>query len=283
MVPGNKTWFLALAAIALLALVILSASLPDLDLQPSQRFQLFPERSQFNDSPLDEFVSPDVRAFIIIAIYILGYVLFPLSIILFIFRPEMRQGFRRYLTLLLWMLTIYYLILNFSRRVNLDQLLAPNAGGEEVLGDPVVVAPNSPPEWLVYAVSFFILLVLTGLGVYIYMRFFRTTPLQEIAQDAQEALDDLYAGADIGDTIKRCYVDMSRTLNATRGIQRHEAMTPRQFERRLGALGLPNQEVQQLTRLFEQVRYGNKQPDPQQETQAIDCLSAIVLHAQTST
>ena len=283
MVPGNKTWFLALASIALLALVVLSASLPELDLQPGQRFQLFSQRSQLNESPLEESVSPEVRTLILIGIYIIGYVLLPLSIILFIFRPEMRKGFRRYLTLLLWMLTIYYLIINFARRVNLDQLLSPSVGGEEVLADPVVVTPSSPPEWLVYAISFFVLLALAGAAFYLYLRFLRPTPLQEIAQDAQEALDDLYAGADINDTIKRCYVDMSRTLSATRGIQRHEAMTPRQFEQRLGELGLPNKEVEQLTRLFEQVRYGNKQPNPQQETQAINCLSAIVLHAQTST
>jgi hypothetical protein len=40
--------------------------------------------------------------------------------------------------------------------------------------------------------------------------------------------------------------------------------------------GLPGKHVQQLTRLFEQVRYGAKVSDEQKERQAIACLTAIV-------
>ncbi|MBN1178908.1 MAG: DUF4129 domain-containing protein, partial [Anaerolineae bacterium] len=100
--------------------------------------------------------------------------------------------------------------------------------------------------------------------------------LQQLGEEAQEAIDQLCAGADLKDVVLRCYVDMSHTLQESKGIERDKAMTPREFEQHLMNTGLPHEHVQQLTRLFEAVRYGAKHLGETEQQQAIRCLSAIV-------
>ena len=53
-------------------------------------------------------------------------------------------------------------------------------------------------------------------------------------------------------------------------------MTPREFEQVLGGLGLRDEHIQQLTRLFERVRYSAAAPGEREEREAEACLSAIV-------
>ena len=81
----------------------------------------------------------------------------------------------------------------------------------------------------------------------------------------------------------RCYYDMVRVLNEERGITRPRAMTPREFEERLRELGIPDEPVRRLTRLFEEVRYGAKTPGESEEEQAIFCLNAIVWASKGTT
>jgi hypothetical protein len=100
--------------------------------------------------------------------------------------------------------------------------------------------------------------------------------LEQLAREAQGALDALKGGADLKDTVIRCYFEMSRVLNEERGIRRERAMTPREFEVRLSELGLPEQHVVQLTRLFEGVRYGSRVTGEREADQAVASLTAIV-------
>jgi hypothetical protein len=53
-------------------------------------------------------------------------------------------------------------------------------------------------------------------------------------------------------------------------------MTAREFQRRLGRIGIPEEPVAQLTKLFESVRYGSKETGPEEERLALRSLSAIV-------
>jgi len=97
-----------------------------------------------------------------------------------------------------------------------------------------------------------------------------------VHDDVAVLLRDLEAGGDLKNIVLRCYRDMSRVLSEQRGIERELSMTPREFERQLQAAGLRDEHIQRLTRLFEQVRYGPQQADPQQEREAAACLQAIV-------
>jgi hypothetical protein len=53
-------------------------------------------------------------------------------------------------------------------------------------------------------------------------------------------------------------------------------MTPREFEQYLSQSGLRDEHIQQLTHLFESVRYGARVPGQREEAEAITCLTAIV-------
>jgi len=57
-------------------------------------------------------------------------------------------------------------------------------------------------------------------------------------------------------------------------------MTTREFEDVLEAAGFPYDPIHELTRLFEAVRYGNWQPTPVDEQNAIQCLEAIMLFSR---
>ena len=100
-------------------------------------------------------------------------------------------------------------------------------------------------------------------------------PLERLAQEAQSALDALWAGGDLRNVVIRCYLEMSRVVSEQRGIQRGPAMTPREFEHYLEEKGLPGEPVRQLTRLFEEVRYGTTLPDENAKHQAVASLTAI--------
>jgi hypothetical protein len=102
-------------------------------------------------------------------------------------------------------------------------------------------------------------------------------PLRELAHRAQTALDEIEtAKIEFDDVIIRCYAEMSQTLQAEKGIRRAEAMTPHEFERVLLAKGFPGQPVQQLTQLFEQVRYGRRKLGDHAKQTATDSLREII-------
>ena len=64
-------------------------------------------------------------------------------------------------------------------------------------------------------------------------------------------------------------------MRTARGIRRQEAVTPSEFEKQLEDAGLPREPVADLTRLFEEVRYGSKILGEWEGRRAIACLTAI--------
>jgi len=70
-------------------------------------------------------------------------------------------------------------------------------------------------------------------------------------------------------------------LMKKRGIARTKDMTPREFEKSLRPTRLPHEALYQLTRLFEEIRYGNKAPGEKENRNAIKCLRAIIKACET--
>lgn len=102
-------------------------------------------------------------------------------------------------------------------------------------------------------------------------------PIDELRLRALEALHELRRGdAPLADLIRRCYREMVQTVQEQRGVYRERHITPREFEQRLLKSGFPQPPVQRLTRLFEQVRYGNSNAGEREKRQAIDSLEEIV-------
>jgi hypothetical protein len=128
---------------------------------------------------------------------------------------------------------------------------------------PIAALLDQPPasvEWLVTLVGVILAAGLVALVVMIIVvinRRRRMMSIEEgIAQHAQKALDEFDAGYDYHDVIIRCYAQMSRVLLEEKGVEREIGMTPHEFENALVRNHFPAEPVIELTRLFEEVRYG---------------------------
>ncbi|MEW5872784.1 MAG: DUF4129 domain-containing protein [Chloroflexota bacterium] len=142
-----------------------------------------------------------------------------------------------------------------------------------------IYQPNAP-GWLVAGVGVILAGLVAGAAVFLVWILSQRKPprgiTESLSQEAQAAVDALEAGGDFKDIVVRCYARMSQVLREERGLRREIDMTPREFEKLLTQLGFPAGPVCSLTRLFEEVRYGDIRPDQRATQQAISYLSAIV-------
>jgi hypothetical protein len=133
------------------------------------------------------------------------------------------------------------------------------------------------PPWLVFLVSNVVILgLLAGLWYWIKRKRKSTMIIRFLSKDAKNAIEELKSGAEFRSVVLRCYASMCEALDKRRNIHRQAAMTPREFQIHLLRLGLPKTPVEQITKLFEQVRYGNLPTNQEDEKEAIACLAAIV-------
>jgi hypothetical protein len=161
--------------------------------------------------------------------------------------------------------------------------LAPPAGAPETAATAAApthaysVAPiGDPPGALFWLVIAGLVLLAAGLGAWLLIMAKRLAKKEDrLALGAEAAIQAIAAGEDIKNVIIRCYLQMEQVVKDDLGIERKEAVTPREFERHLVARGIPDAPVVQLTRLFETARYGQQVSDAQIEREAVDCLSAI--------
>jgi hypothetical protein len=145
---------------------------------------------------------------------------------------------------------------------------------------PIATFTANPPQWVDLIAIVILAVLLTVLFITI-LRITRRarqkqTTLERIARQAETALDALREGSEPKDVVLRCYYEMSQVVREQQHIQRDQAMTPQEFEQTLLKQGLPGSAVQQLTHLFEQVRYGAEIAGKQEEQTAMDSLSAII-------
>jgi hypothetical protein len=273
-------WVLLIAAVAIVATILLAAGLRDLELSQGQLLPRYKETEEVFYTP-DMPPSLAILGYLYVGLYYLFLVLLPVSIIYVLVSSDARKRILRSLGLLMWIIAFYVLLR--QRPEFLEQLSQQGAQAapytELLFRDVEFVA--SPPTWLIWAVTLpLAALVATGLVALAWYLWRRAhppaSPLERLGQEARQAVDALQAGADLKDTVMRCYFEMSRVLGEQMGLVREQAMTPREFESSLAQAGLPDEQVQRLTRLFEDVRYGAKPPGRSQEAQALDCLTAVV-------
>ena len=270
--------------IAIVAMLLLSAGLSGLDFLPGRPFSLegYPPFEVGQNPPLP---GRDILLFIVRVVYFLALALLPILIIWLIVSPEARKALLKQLLRLLPIFIILYLAIN-RLRGTLSTAVEPSFQGVASPSDglagssPTDTFAANPSQWLVLVASLGIALLLAVLVVGIAWSVWRHRrprhPLERLAQEAQSALDALWAGGDLKDVVIRCYLEMSRVVSEQRGIRRDQAMTPREFERYLEEKGLPGEPVRQLTRLFEEVRYGTLIPGENEKRQAVASLTAIV-------
>jgi hypothetical protein len=281
MVRRKRLWPFLFVIAAVLAVVFLSAGLSGVELLPGHPLPRDGKagdsfQSLFSSIPTSEICLP-----IFSILYFVFVLLTPFAIFYVIVSPEARKRVLRSLGLMLWLLALYFVM---RARPELFEQLT----GGPIEAPPMddVALPSfefaaNPPQWIVWGTTLLLALLVAAGVVAVAVHFWRRahrpkSTLDQLAQEAQEALAALESGADLRNVVMRCYFEMSRVLIERKGIAREKAMTPREFERALVETGLPGSSVRQLTRLFEDVRYGTKVPGKREERMATDCLADIV-------
>jgi len=283
-----------IAAVAIIALVLLSAGLGQLDLFPEERpFTLRAlllwmwEQYKGSIQEIEPLLPGSSEAVILLLriAFALALILLPVSIVFFLVSPEFRKkALRELARIMVLMLTIFAL----SRTPLLEDAQLPEPEMEapaadidfDTLLETDFAYEQEPSRWIIYAVSLLIALVVAFFLVRLGWRLLRereenSEPMQRLAREARIAVDALKSDADIRDVVTRCYAEMSRVVQEERDLKRDTGVTAREFERYLGQRGLPIAPVRTLTRLFESVRYGDKMPGEVDRQQAIESLSAI--------
>jgi hypothetical protein len=269
-------------------LVILVGSLSQIEFHPGQPFSLEHGGESGSDADLQSLGEPlflMMRGVLGLAIAAL-----PLYVIVSLITAKGRQRLLAdIVALLTWLVIIWLFRLSAQPGANRGDLAFPAL---PPLGDASSSAPTATfvadvPQWLTWLAGLVVASLIVGVAGVIWMKRHArgqrsARVLDQLAQEAQAAIDTLEAGGDLNDTVIRCYFEMSQVLHREQGIQRAAAMTVREFEGALRSKGFPAQPVHVLTRLFEEVRYGNRRPDEWEEQMAIDSLSAIVAFGRSS-
>jgi hypothetical protein len=277
MTAQKKIFLFFLLGIAVLAIVLLSAGISNLELARSNFRAIAPQEAgqDIFASPGDILDEPASVANIAFSILLLIALL--ISIVHFILSPEARKRvIQRFLRLFFILFAVYVIATRLGQRLNIENEPPELPVGAELLYLPIDEITAGIPPWATYLLSFTLLAIVAGVAWIIWQRSRKQPPaLDLLTGEARAALQELRSGADFKNTIIHCYYEMCTVVNRERGIRRPEGMTAREFERELARLGMPAEPVTQLTRLFEKARYGIRNPDLQDEKEAWDCLAAI--------
>ena len=288
MTKSTKRWALFFLGFAILTMLLLAASLPNLQFQPGHPFSLGnasppPGATGGIETPSDFFL------ILIRGLLALALILVPFYIIFHLLTPE---GRRKLLGDLFVLLIFFALAEILSRLPRKEQTLQQQpSGGQGGLvfptpGPTATFTAQSTPAIEIFVMVAIALVIAIGIGfLYWYYRRrsqaqMEPTPLEQLANEAQNAVDALNAGEEFKDIVIRSYARMSQVLIQERGLKRDQAMTPYEFEQSLVEKGLPYDPVHQLTHLFQEVRYGTQKPGVADEQRAMDCLRAIVAYCR---
>jgi hypothetical protein len=253
-------------------MILLAGGLAEMELIPGRPFSLDSNMPSERGTP---GAPANVEAlFVLFSVsFALAWFLLPVAIVLLIISPKFRKRvLRGILSLAVFMALAYMLAFGLIER-SWDGGEGLMPGGLSLPGQlsslPIAEFDAEPPRWLVLVASLGVALLFAALfvwgGLFVWRRLYHPPdPVERLARQARSALESLQIGVDLENVVVRCYVEMARILNERRGIERQRHMTAREFEAR------------QLTRLFEQVRYGAKALGAQEERQAVACLTAIV-------
>ncbi len=277
----NKSIAILLLCLTILLVAVLSSEISGMSFQAGQSFYFQPE-----SAPVEGDVSApklfDIGGLGRVVGIIFLWVVLPASVIFFMISPTARrQVILRVLSISFSTFALIILVRwlgtagGCSTTQNAATVTAVEGGASEIT--EMVFTPGDLPSFR-YLGSLIMAAIIVAIVYRAWRRIRRPQPgkLDRIAQEAESAAADLQAGADLEDTIKRCYFEMNKALQDYYGLERKIGMTPREFETSLHGMGLPLRNVQRLTRLFEEVRYGSKVVGENAEREAIDLLNAIV-------
>lgn len=277
---------LILLGVALLALLLLAGGLGELRFKPGEQFNLYDwwlSRMQQENvgadtgpaTPWDGW-GKGVQVTVLIAFWTILVFSILYAIISKKFRRELVRAFLLIFPLILLM---PYIAEKFAPQEPRAQETDGQVGALTFGGEPLPAPPafiQEPPAWFLFLVKA-LLLALVLAGIYLLWRIFRPRPDPQavVVRRVRQALSGLESGQAFKDVIIACYAQMCRELQETQGIERPQALTPREFEIYLAGAGIDSVHIRQLTLLFEGVRYSDRPSDPVMERQAVQALQAI--------
>jgi hypothetical protein len=278
--PRQRLWTLIGLGCTVVALLLLASSLSKLTFRPGHFYDLIartPAMGGAGQAPPVDLASLTFWQTLVLSVS-LALLLF--LVIGLIFSRNLRRELLRQVIRVLIVLVLVYQLLNVLRGNLAQDQRSPDTANDSLSallrGEPLPTFVPNPTSWLIIVVSAILVVLLLG-GIWFRWQRLRAqeSPLARLADEAQVALADLQSGSDLKDVVLRCYVQMGQILGEQRGIIRPRDMTPREFEQRLAAVGLRDEHIGQLTRLFERVRYGARQAGEREEREAVACLTAI--------
>jgi hypothetical protein len=273
---------LILLGITILALVLLSGGLSELQFRPGRSLNLLDGLGGLCPASSPRELDEDSLPLGALVLVFWAGLFF--SLIFAIISPQYRKLLLRTFIVMLLLLFVLNILRSSEPGEIVEDELEPAQVGEESIGqggEDLSETPDfvsDPPNWFMLVVNVVVALLLAVAFWYLwrFMRAREDDTQTLLAQQAETALSDLAAGGDLKDVIMRCYASMSQVLYRSRNVRRAEAMTPREFETHLAQIGLQDHYIQRLTRLFESVRYGANAPGEPARREAVDCLRAIV-------
>jgi hypothetical protein len=274
---------LILLGSVMLIILILAASLPQLELQPGMPLPRL-ENNQVVIPPIETEPAEGipVNKFIFILIVLLAAI--PMLPVLY---KLLRGAKWKDITTFIWqMLSASFILSGLLFLI----MMLPKSEGSIVMEQPLpppalpVRSPLGPvPPALLWLVGISLLAAVVFMGIWISRSTHsRATTIDVLGLEAEKALRELKTGLGLKGVIIKCYRQMSLALEKEQGIERKESMTTGEFEILLETAGVPRDPTHQLTQLFEAVRYGNWQPSPFDEQNAIHCLEAILVYSRES-
>jgi hypothetical protein len=263
--------------IAIIGMLFFSAGLPALQLLPGQAIPGAEEFLAFD--PVDSAPVVGDQTAIPQPVLILTVVIFTLAFIFLIFDLAKKVKIK---TILLLLAGLAVVELGVFLLYQLGSSSPQTEVTENVpLGTPQVThfqtAPlgDPPPNFTIWVIVIVLVVAAALLAYMVFLTLRSRTPQRGLDEPAAAALKALEGGGDLPDVILRCYKEMADCINREHGIERDVSLTPREFEAALVAKDLPAAPVHELTRLFELVRYGDKQADDADRGSAVACLTAI--------
>jgi len=276
MIGNEKRKALLILIIVTIITIVLAVSLPSLELKPgmpppaieNNEVKVVSSNGVYAETmPINRFI------IIFFSLIAAGFFLYSLYRVIKGSTWEDILGvFKMFFFLALLLGVLLFIILSMPRTTGTGQaemIIPPPA--------PAVTAPLGPvPPMLLWIVGGCLLI----LGILIAFWLYRSTlgkpdASELIKLEAEKARQSILLGVGLKDVIIQCYRQMSLVLQENRGITRKDFMTTLEFEETLASAGFPAAPIHDLTRMFNAARYGNWQPSPGDEQNAIQCFESI--------
>ena len=153
----------------------------------------------------------------------------------------------------------------------------PTIPSPDWIEDPAQERPVALPGWVTYLIAAALAVPLVWLGWWLARRatrrYQKKVPEYDLREIAAQASADLRAGLPVEDVVIRCWARMAEILAGKAG-ETGPAITPRELAQLLARWGVRHEAIVELTRLFEEVRYGARADAPRRE-RALAALEAI--------